>query len=196
MSRSWLTDATHEKKGERTMSCDDTSLHMERMVCWPVGTRVQDCPAGLAWAHEAWALPGGGLGHWDRFRRRAPALGSVGSGGRWLAGRRRPYGGQVGTLAAATACTCSRSKLMPGVAPPLSQTSFLTQLFFPHHPLHSLLTHQHCSQPIGRNANTARSLLSFFFFLFLGLSHVLNCVRFSYFSSDLNWPCCIFDVTK
>lgn len=79
-----------------------------------------------------WA--GGGLGHWDRFRCRAPALGSVGSGGRWLAGRRRPYGGQVGTLAAATACTCSRSEPVPGLAPPLCQTSFLTPLFFPSPP--------------------------------------------------------------
>lgn len=37
------------------------NLHMERVVCWPVGAGVRDCPASLAWAHEAWALPGGGL---------------------------------------------------------------------------------------------------------------------------------------
>lgn len=145
---------------------------------------------------------GGGLGHWDRFTCRAPALGSVGSGGRWLAGRRRPYGGQVGTLAAATACTCSRSKLAPGVAPPLCQTSFLTPLFFPSPPcvLYWPTSIAHRQWGGTQTQQGASLLLSFPSFsppfLFLGLTLLLNPSAFSYFSSDQDWPCCTVGVTK
>lgn len=112
-----------------------------------------------------WA--GGGLGHWDRFRCRAPALGSVGSGGRWLAGRRRPYGGQVGTLAAARACTCSRSTLMPGLDPPLCQTSFLTPLFFfPHHPPAFFIDPPALLTAIASGEEHKHSKKPFSFFLF------------------------------
>lgn len=206
MSRSWLMDATHEeneRERERTMSCNATNLHMERVVCWPVGTGVRDCPASLAWAHEAWALPGGGLGHWDRFSCRAPALGSVGSGGRWLAGRRWPYGGQVGTLAVTTACTCSRTKLVPGLAPPLCQTSFLTLLL-----VSSNITYRICINPsallISSEEEHKHSKKPLFFlpssfsppFLFLGLSLHLNPVTFFSFPSDRIWPRCSVDLTK
>lgn len=124
------------KERDRMTSCDATRLHMVGRLA----LRSRTAPPAWHGLRKPGHWAGGGLGHWDRFRCRAPALGSVGSGGRWLAGRRRPYGGQVGTLAAATACTCSRSDPAPGVAPPLAQTSFLTSfltltsLFFPSPP--------------------------------------------------------------
>lgn len=163
MSRSWLMDTTHEER-ER-----ERWVAMLRASIWR-GWSVGRLAPGSRTAPPAWHglmkpghWAGGGLGHWDRFRCRAPALGSVGSGGRWLAGRRRPYGGQVGTLAAATACTCSRSKPAPGVAPPLCQTSFLSPLIFSHQPPmfyidpSALLT-----ATGGADTNTARRPSAFF----------------------------------
>lgn len=57
----------------------------------------------------------------DRFGggREVPALSSVGSGGRWLAGTEQAYGGQVGTLTGAVACTCSRARLRSGPSSPV-----------------------------------------------------------------------------
>lgn len=147
------------------MSCDAMSLHMERMVCWPVGTRVQDCPAGLAWAHEAWAL--------SRGRPRVLGQIQMQSASSGLSGKWREMAGRPATAIwragwhFGNGCSMhlrqKQTRARRGSAP-LPDLIFNTTFFFSHHhPLHSLLTHWLCSQPVGRNANTARSLSSDFF---------------------------------
>lgn len=188
------------------MSCDAMSLHMERMVCWPVGTGVQDCPAGLAWAHEAWAL--------SRGRPRVLGQIQMQSASSGLSGKWREMAGRPATAIwragwhFGNGCSMhlrqKQTRARRGSAPLPDLIFNTTFFFFPPSPPAFFIDPLALLSASGEERKHSKKPLFGFLsppFLpcssfWVSHSHPLNLAAFFSFSSDQGQPCCTFNLTK